>query len=71
MQAPEGGARPTLFAATQDIPGGSFVQPGGFARLRGDPEVSSASPTAYDVAIARALWETSTRLTLAGPGART
>jgi NAD(P)-dependent dehydrogenase (short-subunit alcohol dehydrogenase family) len=66
MQRPEGGARPTLYAASQDIPGGSFVEPGGFAHLRGDPMISAASPIAYDTAVAAALWERSARLTNVG-----
>ncbi len=63
MQAPELGAQSTLFAATQDIPGGSFVQPSGFAHLRGTPVLSTASPSAYDASQARALWTLSARLT--------
>ncbi len=63
MQDPDDGARTTLYAATQDIPGGSFVEPGGFARLRGSPEVSTASPMAYDTSLARGLWDLSARLT--------
>ena len=64
MQAPESGARPTLFAATRDLPGGSFVQPGGFGHLRGEPVISMASSAAYDVTVAGALWDLSERLTL-------
>jgi NAD(P)-dependent dehydrogenase (short-subunit alcohol dehydrogenase family) len=63
MQAPENGARSTLFAATGDVAGGSFVQPGGFAHLRGIPEVGLASRTAYDEALARDLWALSARMT--------
>lgn len=64
LQSPEVGARPTLFAATRDIPGGSFIEPGGFGHLRGAPEIAKASGAAYDVTRARALWELSTRQTL-------
>lgn len=63
MQDPEHGARTTLFAATQDIPGGSFVKPGGFAHLRGSPGIGTAAPSAYDTAMARNLWALSARLT--------
>jgi NAD(P)-dependent dehydrogenase (short-subunit alcohol dehydrogenase family) len=66
MQDPEHGARSTLFAATQDIPGGSFVEPGGFAHLRGSPGIAKASPLAYDGSLARGLWDLSTRLTATG-----
>jgi NAD(P)-dependent dehydrogenase (short-subunit alcohol dehydrogenase family) len=63
MQDPEHGARATLFAATQDIPGGSFVEPGGFAHLRGSPGIAIAAPAAYDTGVADALWVLSARLT--------
>ena len=63
MQDPGDGALATLFAATQDIPGGSFVQPGGRGHLRGSPAVAAASPLAYDPELARRLWDLSARLT--------
>jgi NAD(P)-dependent dehydrogenase (short-subunit alcohol dehydrogenase family) len=63
MQDPEHGAASTLFAAAGDLPGGSFVQPGGFAHLRGAPEVGRASGAAYDQGLARDLWDLSARLT--------
>jgi len=63
MQDPEHGARATLFAATEDIPGGSFVEPGGFAHLRGSPGIATAAPAAYDAMTAGRLWEVSARLT--------
>ena len=59
----ERGARTTLFAATADIPGGSFVAPGGIGHIRGLPEVASAAPAAYDLALGSALWALSARLT--------
>lgn len=70
MQDPEHGARPTLFAATQDIPGGSFVEPDGLAHLRGSPAIAMASRSAYDAAVAGRLWDLSARLTgIAAPDA--
>ncbi len=63
MQDPAHGARATLFAATRDIPGGSFVQPGGFGHLRGAPGISAAAPSAYDHVMAANLWALSVRLT--------
>jgi hypothetical protein len=66
MQDPEHGARTTLFAATQDIPGGSFVEPGGFGHLRGSPGVSKAAAPAYDAMTAGRLWGLSTQLTSIG-----
>ena len=62
----EMGALPTLFAATQDIPGGSFVGPNGFAHLRGYPVVQRTSRRAQDAALARDLWTVSARLTQTG-----
>ena len=67
MQDPEQGARTTLFAATQDIPGGSFVEPSGFGHLRGTPGIATAAPSAYDAAVAGNLWALSARLTSPDP----
>ena len=63
MQDAEHGARSTLFAATQDIPGGSFVWPGGFAHMRGYPKIATESRVAQDACVARNLWDLSARLT--------
>jgi NAD(P)-dependent dehydrogenase (short-subunit alcohol dehydrogenase family) len=63
LQDADQGARSTLFAATADIPGGSFVEPGGFAHMRGSPVIAAPSPAARDVALARRLWGLSARLT--------
>jgi NAD(P)-dependent dehydrogenase (short-subunit alcohol dehydrogenase family) len=63
MQHPRDGALPSLFAATEDIPGGSFIQPGGRGHLRGGPGVSSAAALSYDSELARRLWILSARLT--------
>jgi NAD(P)-dependent dehydrogenase (short-subunit alcohol dehydrogenase family) len=62
-QSGEQGAWPTLFAATEDIPGGSFVGPDGFAEQRGHPHLVSPSSAATDEQTARGLWELSERLT--------
>ena len=66
MQDPDHGARTSLFAATQDIPGGSFVEPGGFGHLRGSPVLSKAASPAYDTITAERLWGLSTQLTSVG-----
>jgi NAD(P)-dependent dehydrogenase (short-subunit alcohol dehydrogenase family) len=66
MQDPAHGAQATLFAATQDIRGGSFVQPDGFGHLRGLPAISTAAPSAYDAVVAGSLWTLSVRLTGTG-----
>src|SRR6266550_6113221 len=40
-QSEEMGALPTLYAATQDLPGGSYVGPDGFSEVRGGPTLVS------------------------------
>ncbi len=62
-QSDEMGALPTLFAATQDIPGGSYVGPDGFAEQRGHPQLVGRSKAASDEETARRLWELSEELT--------
>lgn len=57
------GALPTLFAATQDLPGGTYVGPDGFQGSRGHPTVVGCSAAASDTTVARALWEASEALT--------
>jgi NAD(P)-dependent dehydrogenase (short-subunit alcohol dehydrogenase family) len=57
------GAWPTLFAATQDIPGGSYVGPGGFAEARGLPQLVGRTPEASDPVLAQQLWAASEELT--------
>jgi NAD(P)-dependent dehydrogenase (short-subunit alcohol dehydrogenase family) len=62
-QSEEMGALPTLYAATQDIPGGSYVGPDGFAEQRGHPQLVGRSKAAQDEETARRLWELSEQLT--------
>ena len=62
-QSGEQGAWPTLYAATQDIPGGSYVGPDGRGELRGHPRLVSPSSAATDPTMARELWALSERLT--------
>ena len=62
LQDPEHGALTTLVAATRDLPGGSYVAPGGFGH-RGAPEIAAPSSAARDGAFARRLWDASVRLT--------
>jgi NAD(P)-dependent dehydrogenase (short-subunit alcohol dehydrogenase family) len=62
-QSDEQGALPTLFAATQDIPGGAYVGPDGRGEIRGHPTLVSPSSAATDGETARGLWELSERLT--------
>jgi hypothetical protein len=62
-QSPEIGALPTLFAATQDLPGASYVGPGGFQETRGYPALARRTARAMDADTARRLWELSEQLT--------
>ncbi|MFE6173094.1 oxidoreductase [Streptomyces sp. NPDC056464] len=57
------GALPTLYAATQDLPGASYVGPDGRGELRGGPTLVGRSAAASDVAVARRLWTVSEELT--------
>jgi NAD(P)-dependent dehydrogenase (short-subunit alcohol dehydrogenase family) len=68
-QSDEMGALPTLFAATQDIPGNSFVGPDGFAEQRGHPQLVGRTKAAQDADVARRLWELSEQLTGVQAGA--
>jgi NAD(P)-dependent dehydrogenase (short-subunit alcohol dehydrogenase family) len=57
------GALPALFAATQDLPGGSYVRPDGFRETRGHPTLVGRSAAASDLDSAAALWTASEELT--------
>ena len=57
------GALPTLYAATADIPGGTYIGPDGFRHQRGHPAVDHPAPQALDAATARRLWDLSEQLT--------
>jgi NAD(P)-dependent dehydrogenase (short-subunit alcohol dehydrogenase family) len=62
-QDENGGALPTLYAALADIPGDSYAGPGGFMEQRGPAKLVGRSRAAFDVDVARRLWETSEQLT--------
>jgi NAD(P)-dependent dehydrogenase (short-subunit alcohol dehydrogenase family) len=62
-QSQDMGALPALYAATQDLPGASYVGPDGIAEQRGHPTLVGRSAAASDTATARALWERSEELT--------
>jgi NAD(P)-dependent dehydrogenase (short-subunit alcohol dehydrogenase family) len=63
-QSAEMGALPTLYAATvPDLPGGTFVGPGGRKQQRGYPTVVTAASQAYDEEAWRRLWQVSEELT--------
>ncbi|MHA6695940.1 oxidoreductase [Homoserinimonas sp. A520] len=58
-----GGATPTLFAATAQLPGGSYAGPGNAREMTGAPTLVGRSDAAKDLATARRLWEASEELT--------
>jgi NAD(P)-dependent dehydrogenase (short-subunit alcohol dehydrogenase family) len=63
-QSADMGALPTLYAATfPDLPGGTFVGPGGRGEQRGYPKVVTAAGKAYDEQAWRRLWDLSETLT--------
>ena len=63
-QSAEHGALPTLRAATDDLPGGSYLGPDGRGEGRGThPTLVGRSPEASDVELAAKLWEASEKLT--------
>jgi NAD(P)-dependent dehydrogenase (short-subunit alcohol dehydrogenase family) len=62
-QDEDGGAMPTLYAATADIPGNSFAGPSGFKEQRGAPKLVGRTDAAKDDDVARRLWDTSEQLT--------
>ncbi|MBW8766378.1 MAG: SDR family NAD(P)-dependent oxidoreductase [Geodermatophilales bacterium] len=62
-QSAEDGALPTLFAATADLPGGSYAGPSGLFEGRGTPTLVGRSPAASDPDMARRLWTASADLT--------
>ena len=62
-QSADQGSWPTLYAATQDIPGGSYVGPDGRGEHRGHPRLVTANNRARDMETAGKLWELSEQLT--------
>ncbi|MGW0766939.1 oxidoreductase [Streptomyces sp. NPDC002676] len=57
------GALPTLYAATQDLPGAAYVGPDGLGEWRGAPTLVGRSGAASDPESARRLWTLSEELT--------
>ncbi len=62
-QSEEMGALPILFAATQELPGGSYVGPDRFNGRRGHPTLVGRSAEASDIDLAKRLWAASEELT--------
>ncbi|UKY49103.1 oxidoreductase [Streptomyces inhibens] len=57
------GALPTLYAATQDLPGASYLGPDGLGEMRGGPTMVGRSAAAADPESAKRLWTASEELT--------
>ena len=62
-QTAEAGARPSLVAATRDLPGSSYVGPDGRSGNRGTPTLIGRSREAADAVLASRLWGLSDQLT--------
>jgi NAD(P)-dependent dehydrogenase (short-subunit alcohol dehydrogenase family) len=60
------GALTTLYAATVDVPGNTYIGPDGFLEMRGWPTEVGRSAAATDADLARGLWERSEELTGVG-----
>lgn len=58
-QSAAAGAWPSLMAATADLPGGTYVGPGGPGQTSGRPRIVSTAPLARDEMAQRRLWEAS------------
>ncbi|WP_435098930.1 oxidoreductase [Halorubrum sp. N11] len=57
------GVEPMLYAATVDVDGGAYIEPGGLMNMRGHPTVGRSNDASYDRADANRLWEYSTEAT--------
>ncbi|WP_020670403.1 oxidoreductase [Amycolatopsis nigrescens] len=62
-QDSKAGALPTLYAATQDLPGASYLGPDGIGEMRGGPTLVSRTFAASDPEDAKRLWAVSEELT--------
>jgi NAD(P)-dependent dehydrogenase (short-subunit alcohol dehydrogenase family) len=62
-QSEDMGALPTLYAATKDLPGDTYVGPDSIGEQRGHPKVVGRTGAARDEETARRLWELSEELT--------
>ena len=58
-----GGALPTLYAATADLPGNTYAGPSKLGGLRGTPAPCNRSKAATDPEVAARLWQVSETLT--------
>ncbi len=62
-QSQDMGALPSVYAASQDLPGGSYVGPDGRSELRGNPTLVGRTAEASDPKVATGLWTASEELT--------
>ena len=63
-QSPDRAALAVLYAATvPDLPGGSYIGPGGPGELAGDPRPVGSSALSHDRELAARLWRTCEKLT--------
>ncbi|WEO96623.1 oxidoreductase [Streptomyces sp. FXJ1.172] len=62
-QSDRAGALPTLYAASQELPGAAYVGPDGLGEWRGAPALAGRSAAASDPQAARRLWTLSEELT--------
>lgn len=58
-QSAAAGAWPSLMAATEDLPGNTFVGPSGLRQMAGTPRIVGRSKLARNEAAARQLWQIS------------
>src|SRR5262249_42563741 len=62
-QSAEMGALPTLYAATMDLPGATYIGPGGFLQQRGHPKLVTSNSASHNKETAQTLWDLSEHLT--------
>jgi NAD(P)-dependent dehydrogenase (short-subunit alcohol dehydrogenase family) len=62
-QSAEAGAWPTLYAATEDIPSGSYAGPNGLMQQGGKATLVGSTKASRDEAVAARLWDVSEELT--------
>jgi NAD(P)-dependent dehydrogenase (short-subunit alcohol dehydrogenase family) len=60
-QPAHAGAWPSLMAATDDLPGGTYVGPSGLGQMAGAPQVVTPRALAHNADAMRELWEVSER----------
>jgi NAD(P)-dependent dehydrogenase (short-subunit alcohol dehydrogenase family) len=59
----ERAALPTLYAATQDVPGNAYIGPHGLGGIKGYPKIGRPAKAGLDETMARRLWQATAELT--------